>query len=235
LKSLVKNSFIVLLLAGAIIGCNKPPEYPVEPSISFDNVYYRKGDTTNYLILSVNFKDGDGDLGLDSYYYSGEPYNSIWYFVKQDGNLLSYADRNTPPFDTLPPYAFPYSCYNYSVEQSDTLYIQQNRDHYNIFVNFYVKKNGVFQLYDWLTANPPNCGESYNGRFPILNLDSNDNPSSKQRPLEGILKYTMKGLGFEAIFKRDTLKLEVQIQDRALHKSNTVESFEFVLKDITTN
>jgi len=45
----------------------------------------------------------------------------------------------------------------------------------------------------------------------------------------------MVGARIKSIFKNDTLRLDVQIQDRALHKSNTVESFEFVLKDITIN
>jgi len=207
----------------------KSPEFPIEPEIQYNSVFFKKGDITDSLLISLNFQDGDGDLGLDPSEDIGKPYNAIWYFQKPDNTLLTYADRNTPPFDSLPPYDFPYFCYNYSIENSDTFYIQQNNNHYNIFVNFYVKKNGEFKLYDWLTANPPQCGESYNGRFPLLNI------SDKERPLEGKLTYKATGAGFEVIFKRDTLKLEIQIQDRALHKSNTVESQEFVLKDITIN
>lgn len=215
----------------------------MEPSISFDNVYFKEGDnqlTSDTLFVSVNFKDGDGDLGLNDNFVA-PPYNDIWYFLKQDQTLLTYSDRNTQPYDTLlPPYEFPYTCYNYSIEELegdeiDTFYVEQNLDHYNIYVDFYVRKNGQYTYYDWQTAFPPECGESYYGRFPVLNRDSNNNTSYDERPLEGKLTYEMVGARIKSIFKNDTIKLEVQIQDRALNKSNTVESFEFVLKDITIN
>ncbi|MCB0505050.1 MAG: hypothetical protein KDC58_06060 [Cyclobacteriaceae bacterium] len=237
MKSVIQYGFLLILGAGLVTGCSNPPEYPVEPSISFDNVYFKAGDNSlipDTLFVSVNFKDGDGDLGLDdSYLY--EPYNALWGYTKQDGSWITYADRNTPPYDTLPNYEFPYSCYNYLIDESDTIYVQQNLNHYNIFVDFYVRKNGQYSYYDWLLAFPPECGESYYGRFPILNRDGNNNTSLKERPLEGKLTYRMVGARIKSIFKNDTLRLDVQIQDRALHKSNTVESFEFVLKDITIN
>ena len=192
-------------------------------------MFYQEVDTTNLLTVEIEFRDGDGDLGLSKSFDTGKPYNDIFYWLKTDGTILTYADRNTPPYDTIPTYEFPYYCTNYSIEESDTFYITANPNHYNIFVDFYVKKNGQWNLYDWVTANPPQCGETYYGRFPILN------ESGATRPLEGTLKYKMAGLGFEAIFKRDTLKLEITIQDRALNKSNTVETPEFVIKDIKIN
>jgi len=216
-------------------------------------VYYQEGvydqeqrDTTNLLTVEINFKDGDGDLGLDrnNSIDSEEPYNAIWYFLKDgtavDKNIspynemdssafITFDDRSTPPYDTLPPYAPPYNCINYLVEGSYTYYFKQNLNHYNIFVDFYVKKNGQWNFYNWLTANPSQCGETYNGRFPLLN------ESGTTRPLEGSLKYDMVGAAFGVIFKLDTLKLQIRIQDRALHKSNMVETPEFVLRDITIN
>lgn len=224
-------------MALVVTSCLKTPEYPVEPSIEFDNVYFKQGDnslTSDTLFVSVKFKDGDGDLGLDDTYLN-EPYNSLWGFTKSDGTWITYTDRNTPPYDSLPPYEFPYSCYNYLIEEGDTIYVQQNINHYNIFVDFYVRKNGQYAFYDWLTAFPPECGESYYGRFPILNRDDNNNTSLMERPLEGTLTYRMVGARILSIFKNDTLKLEVKIKDRALNESNTVETFEFVLKDITIN
>jgi len=215
------------------------PTYPNTPSIEYKNVFYRESDTTNYLTIEINFRDGNGDLGLHKSFDAGEPYNAIWYYLKSGkkvdtkdtiaNNYILYSDRNTPPYDTLPPYEFPYDCVNYIDDGSDIFYITKNPNYNNIFVNFYVKKNGEFVLFDWVLWNPPNCGESYHGRFPILN------ESGQNRPLEGSLKYEMAGVGFEVIFKFDTLKLEIQIQDRALNKSNIVETPEFVLRDITIN
>jgi len=232
LKVIIKHTGLVILIAITFWSCRELPQYPVVPSIEYRSIYYRETDTTNYLTIEIDFKDGDGDLGFNSKSPADvrEPYNAIWYYSNiDDGSLVTYADRSTPSYDTLPPYQYPYTCINYSIEEADTFYIERNPNHYNILVNYFVKKNGEFTLFDWITWNPPNCGESYNGRFPILN------ESGQTKPVEGTLKYDMTGLGFEVIFKRDTLKLEIQIQDRALNRSNTVETPEFVLNNIKIN
>ncbi len=229
MKTIVKYSVLLILISLISWGCRDLPEYSYVPAIEYNQVFFKKGELTDSLFINIDFKDGDGDLGLHPDFDTGEPYNAIYYWRKEDGKLLTYADRNTPEYDTLPLYEFPYSCTTYSLEEADTFWIEQNPNHFNIFVDFYVKKNGEWNLYDWITANPPQCGESYNGRFPILNT------SGQKRPLEGSLKYAITGAGFEVIFKRDTLKLEISIQDRALQKSNFVQTQEFVLKDITIN
>jgi hypothetical protein len=46
-------------------GCYSVPEYPVVPSISFNSVRFEETNSTDFIYLSLNFKDGDGDLGLD--------------------------------------------------------------------------------------------------------------------------------------------------------------------------
>ncbi len=229
MKEIIKYVGLVIILASALWGCRDLPTYPNTPSIEFNSVFFKKGELTDSLFVSLYFKDGDGDLGLNPDSDTHDPYNAINYTSKTNGERLTYADRNTPPYDTIPPYEFPYFCTNYLVEEADTFHITQNPDHFNIFIDFYVKKNGQWNLYDWITANPPQCGETYDGRFPILN------PNGQKRPLEGSLKYGLTGAGFEVIFKLDTLKLEIQIQDRALNKSNIVETPEFVLRDITIN
>mgnify|MGYP006921586005 CR=1 FL=1 len=229
MKSLIKYSVVVVFIAGIAIGCNKLPEYPVEPSITFNDVYFKKGDLADSLFVVLDFKDGDGDLGLDENYDTEYPYQTFWYFLKNDGSYLTYEDRNTPPYDTLPPYEFPYYCTNYSEESDGVIYyVQPNENHYNYFIDFYVKKNGSYDLFDWYSVYS-SCDETYNGRYPILN------ESGKERPLEGKLIYKITGARIENIFKRDTLRLEIYIKDRALHNSNTVQSFDFVLKDITIN
>lgn len=230
MKEIIKHSGLVIALAFIFWGCRDLPTYPNTPAIEYKSVFYQENDTTNLLTVEIDFRDGDGNLGLSKSFDTGEPYNDIYYYLKDDGStLVTYADRSTPEYDTLPAYEFPYYCTNYSIDESDTFYITQNPNHFNIFVDFYVKKNGQWNLYDWATASPPQCGETYDGRFPILN------ESGAVRPLEGSLKYKMAGLGFELIFKRDTLKLEVTIQDRALNKSNTIETPEFVINDIKIN
>ena len=63
----------LLALAGAgTSSCLTPPDYPVEPTISFNNVKLNRILPTNgntieqdELVFTLDFQDGDGDLGLD--------------------------------------------------------------------------------------------------------------------------------------------------------------------------
>ena len=229
MKEIIKYTVLLILTTFIFWSCRDLPEYPDTPSIEYKDIFFKKGELTDSLFVSIDFRDGDGDLGLHPDFDTGDPYHALNGKLKSNGDFITYSDRNTPPYDTLPPYEFPYYCTTYSIQESDTFWVEQNPNHFNIFVDFYIKKNGQFILYDWITANPPQCGETYNGRFPILNTSGQD------RPLEGTLKYSITGAGFEVIFKRDTIKLELRIQDRALNKSNTVQTQEFVLRDITIN
>ena len=94
-------------------------------------------------------------------------------------------------------------------------------------MKYFVKKNGEYTEFDFETAFDPLCGETFDGRYPILNPDGRD------RPLEGVLKYKMQSAGFELLFRLDTLMLEVYIYDRALNRSNVIQTPDFVLRDIT--
>ncbi len=221
-----------IMLVWLVSACIKAPEFPVEPTIAFDKIEFKRGATEfddDTLALTIKFQDGDGDLGLSN---EGNdvypPYNDLWYFIKEDGSWLTYSDRFTPPYDTLPPYEFPYFCINYFIDGADTFYVQPNEYHYNIHIKYFVRKNGEYQEFDWLTAFDPVCGQTFNGRFPLLNT------GGKERPLEGKLTYKMKSAGFELLFRQDTLRLEVYIYDRALNKSNVINTPDFVLKDIST-
>ncbi len=226
---------LVLIVLSAVVlsACFKAPEFANIPSISFNKIIFKKGNSDfdpDSLILTVNFQDGDGDLGLRSKGVdTGPPYHDLWFFTKSDGSLVTLADRSLPGFDTLlPPYEFPYYCINYDIVDSDTMYVEPNEFHFNIYVRYFVRKNGIYTEFDWLTAFDPVCGQSFNGRFPLLNSDPN-----KARPLEGKLSYKMKSAGFELLFRQDTLRLDIYIIDRALNISNTISTPEFVLKDIT--
>ena len=221
---------LLLLLAVFVSSCLTPPEFPDTPEISYFNVTFQKGATdfdADTLAVTLNFQDGNGDLGLTKDFDNGEPYNDLWFFVKPDGTLLRLSDRNNPPYDTLPDYVFPYYCTNYVIEEIDTLYVQQNKYHFNYFVTYFVKTNGVYNEFNWVTAFDPICGETFNGRYPLLGDPRRD------KPLEGKLKYKMSSAGFELLFREDTLMLEIYILDRALHQSNTIRTPDFVLKNIT--
>jgi hypothetical protein len=236
---MLKHKLLINLCLLGLFGlgaCYSPPEFPLEPTIAYNNVEFKEvPNSLDSLIISIKFQDGDGDLGLDAN-ETQVPYNDVWYInigSEETPVPLSYSNRFEPPWDTLPPYEFPYTCTNYTTNhgftdyEGDTLYFQTNEDHWNIFVEYFVKKNGVWSEFDWEISFEPQCTDNYNGRFPILGDDN------AETPLEGILRYGMTSAGFKFLFRNDTMKLRLQIKDRALNSSNQVETPEFVLRDIT--
>ena len=64
-----KNCLIgVLFLALAVLSCQKPVEYPVEPQIAYSGFTYLFNADSTFSgegIVSFSYTDGDGDLGLD--------------------------------------------------------------------------------------------------------------------------------------------------------------------------
>jgi hypothetical protein len=229
---------IILTGAGA---CFNPPDFPVTPQIEFESIRYKEVGTGSdakfdSLILTVSFKDGDGNLGLaaDETGCVSEDicYNNKFYFKKiSNGQFVTYKDKRTnPDFSTYPAFVKPFNCTNWEVRTdkgvTDTLYFELNPNHYNIEVDFLVKNgDGSFTEFDWRTEfDYPNCGGTFDGRFPVLYKDE---PGS---PLEGKIRYGMVSPGFKALFSIKTLKLRVQIKDRALNKSNIVETAEFTLQ-----
>ncbi|MCW5910702.1 MAG: hypothetical protein KIT62_06490 [Cyclobacteriaceae bacterium] len=225
---------ILTLMAGA---CFKAPEFSIVPQIEYQSITFKPGGTGGFdsLILVISFRDGDGDLGLsaDETGCMSEDicYNSKFYFVKSDQTFVTYKDKRTNPnFSDLPGFVKPYNCINWEVYRvnnvvQDTLYFELNPDHYNIEIDFLVKNtDGTFTEFDWTTEfDYPNCGLTYDGRFPILYEDRSGSP------LEGTIRYGMGSTGFRILFSLKTIKLRVQIKDRALHRSNIIETPEFTL------
>ncbi|HOY94810.1 MAG TPA: hypothetical protein PK509_03670 [Catalimonadaceae bacterium] len=114
-----------------------------------------------------------------------------------DGDLgLSNDDLNTPQFiDTL-------------IVDGKKVF---NKNHHNIFIEYY-RKDGNQYKYD--TSGESNGS---NGIFPRL-LEN-----EIKSPIEGSILYQIKSFYF---FGQDSsiVKIKVHIQDRALHKSNTIET-----------
>ena len=226
---------ILTVLTGA---CFNAPEFPIVPEIEYQNITFKPKGTGAFdsLILLISFKDGDGDLGLAAEetgcVNEDICYNSKFYFVKSDDSLVTYEDKRTnPAFSALPDFTNPFNCINWEIRRNannvvqDTVYFELNPDHHNIEVDFLVKNpDGSFTEFDWTKEFfYPNCGVTFDGRFPIL---YEDRPGS---PLEGTIRYGMGSSGFRILFSLKTIKLRVQIKDRALHRSNIIETPEFTL------
>lgn len=230
----------VLILGIGLISCFDPPTYSPVPAIEYSSILFKEIGTTtdpDSLIVSVQFKDGDGDLGLDPS-ETDAPYNNKFYYQFPDGKYITYETKRTnPDYDTLPAFVTPYNCTNWEVFSQggvvqDTLYFQLNPNHYNIFVKYFTKNpDGSFTEFKWREAFIyPNCAISFDGRFPILSKDQ-----SHPSPLEGTIRYAMASIGFKALFSIKTLKLQIQIQDRVFNRSNVIETPEFTLQSIKGN
>jgi len=228
-EKMVKNSLWILLLIIGLSSCQDRPTLPVVPSITLEDYYFQiiaSADGKNLrdsIVVKVNFEDGDGDLGLNTNETS--PPFHLFDIVLVNGDTLRYGDN-----DTLPAF----NCYNYEiittttsvggslVVNSDTIYVIRNLNHYNFFLTFLVEENGEFveyNTYERLCAGP------FHGRYFILNT------AGDVRPLTGELKYGFVS-SFRLLFRNETIKLRLQLQDRALQKSNIIETEAFNVAEI---
>lgn len=78
----IKGLLLVCFLGVAVSACFDPPEYSDKPEITVENLQFKRGSTEVFdtLILYLNFRDGNGDLGLDPD-INEEPYNDFYYYL----------------------------------------------------------------------------------------------------------------------------------------------------------
>lgn len=97
LKGLLLFGFSAFI-AGA---CFNPPELPDTPQITYDGDIYFKdgggGGTKDSLVITINFKDGDGDLGLSSD-YTDSPFNDVNMYLGNNGDTIPLG-KETLPYD----------------------------------------------------------------------------------------------------------------------------------------
>ena len=224
---MVKNPLWFLLIFFGIIACEDRPTFPPTPVINLNEYYFKQIQdfSLDSLIIKLQFEDGNGDLGLDAT-ETNPPYHLLDVIVI-DGDTLKYGDN-----DTLPEY----NCIDYEILRketsvdgslvvtADTIYVIRNPNHFNFFLTFLIKQDdGSFREFN--PALDRNCAPPYHGRYFILNT------ARDIRPLTGELQYSLLS-GFRLLFRNDIIKIRIQIQDRALNKSNIIETDEFSINDI---
>ncbi|HEY5823705.1 MAG TPA: hypothetical protein VIT44_05040 [Cyclobacteriaceae bacterium] len=258
---------IGLFLPAFVISCFNPPEYPIVPEIEFKSVKFvdtpdpAGQSIADTLVLSVDFKDGDGDIG-----FSDEDQNVSETTAKyqeriytdtngqrwaigdllqlsqskdpQDVNLynslLKYSDKKNPPFDTLPGFIKPYTCTNWEILENDDVTPAVTID--TLYFNLNPNSYNIFV--DFLMNTNGTTFEEFDFRKELcatydgrLPILSKD--ISQENPLQGTIRYAMAGTGFKLIFGlTKPMKLRVTIQDRNLHKSNVIETDAFSLSEI---
>lgn len=242
---------IALIIFSFLFSCIEDNNVSDIPSISYESLEFKKSDNNfnqDSLIITINFIDGDGNLGLsnDENNYPYHPYNAI---IDQEFNWITLGSNNvTPPLYIYEPngvyYLYSnednrpsYNCEDYIIDtvnttnKLDTFYIQKNENNKNIFIEFYKKENNEFVLIDWkrIFDEEYGCGIDFNSRFPPLNI------SNSSQLLSGKLRYGMVSYGFEMILKNDIFKLKIHIKDRELNTSNIIETPEVTLEEILTD
>src|SRR5882762_8127985 len=93
---LIRNLGIISIVLLACNSCFKAPEYPVIPQITFSDIYFGAAKTskqTDSLVLSLNFKDGDGDLGLSDADSTNFEYINGYYFIINSSKQVLFADK----------------------------------------------------------------------------------------------------------------------------------------------
>ena len=107
-----------LLLFGISMGvtaCFDPPEFPITPEIDFEGIYFREAKAVGQrdsLVLTISFRDGNGDLGLSATDVShiDPPYHDLnYYLATPDGDTIALKKKTEylelPQFVDVPPSA----------------------------------------------------------------------------------------------------------------------------------
>ncbi|HEX8545871.1 MAG TPA: hypothetical protein VF691_02855 [Cytophagaceae bacterium] len=228
-------NYLVLLLSFIIFtACKKSPGYPDTPSIEFKDIkkIYGSRQTLN-LSIDVSFKDGNGDLGLSTNETTA-PYQEFNYEMANGARVIIDNADNYDCKDILKPNG-----------ETNFFKIKRNLNHYNYFIEYFGKAKGSNNFiplsYEKASCEKfdpvsnPNSFKSPNGRFPILH------PDNYTGDLEGILNYTTildeelrvyftRTLYGTRKYEPYALKLKIYIQDRALNKSNIIETKEVIIE-----
>ena len=132
------------------------------------------------------------------------PFNDYNFVYDNFSNRKKYGDPSTPF----------YNKYDYEIIGNDTFLVERNPYFYNFNILYFIedsKGNFVFQDYRDLCINQNIC-QPFSGRFAPI--------SEKDEPLEGIIEYFFQS----SQFPKARIKFQINIYDRALNISNTVET-----------
>lgn len=207
---------IVILCFFTIIfnACFDPPQFPTTPEIAYKDIWFKDvpGDGTfDSLILFITFKDGDGDLGLETT-QTDAPHHPVNYFLEdgtgslipisttsrnagllpflnvnenQTGKLVSVRTRQKPAYSFLPPRRqFP--CTSYSYDYDSVYVLEKDKGIFDASYNMVktLKKPKGFVLVDSLYFEPN--PDHYNIEIDFLTLEGVGKPGADA---EGYVEY----------------------------------------------
>ncbi len=238
-KKKVLFLFYVATFLILVSGCFDPPEFSEIPEIKYKSLRFSEVDgAADTLVLSFDFQDGDGDIGLDPAQIF-PPFHSLNEIRDSDDSLVFFGNPGgvrpplfaVNPFDRSERELFsdtydppPYSTRDWFIRQAfgDTVLVAENEFSKNIRIDLLRKAGGQYTLIN------DELFEDFDSRIPIFDFEN----FQEGRALSGTINYAMQSQAFPIIFRNDTIKLRFFIYDQRLNKSNVEETPDFVLSDL---
>ena len=199
-----------------------------------ENVEIKLGeDIWDTISITVDYQDGDANLGLDRRAADNDTLFQEVYYITTDQDTVSTLNDKVIRFGAPDQPEFNiwdwHISFNFENNDYDTLRIVHNENYYNTYLDIYVKKPGEeYENADYLYSDHP-LG-AFNGIFPPITNQPLTNPGSPyivvpESLYNGKLTYKLV-FAFRLAFElgKDTLKFRLFIKDRALNKSNVIET-----------
>lgn len=110
----MKKRYLIglLFLALAVVSCQKPVEYPIEPKIVYEGFTYLFNSDSTFSgegVISFSYTDGDGDLGLDDAdtlppfgFHDAHYYNMVVDYLKSVNGVFVRTPLLSPHVPTSP-------------------------------------------------------------------------------------------------------------------------------------
>jgi hypothetical protein len=114
---LVSKVIVFVLATLAISSCFEEPVFSNTPEIEFEDIYYGESEAgDDSVVVSIRFRDGDGDLGYLKYELrdgtvindEDDPIHANNYYLSSGGNSLKEIGTLTYYTDTIPPFNKPF-------------------------------------------------------------------------------------------------------------------------------
>ena len=243
-KALLNGLLFTLTLLS--ISCTESDDSPLKPEFSpipfieLDNIEISLGENNRDTIsITVNYQDGDSNLGLDRNAAKTDTIFQQLYYITIDQDTISTLNEKVIKLGAPDQPAFNkwdwYVAYDFEQQQYDTLRVVFNQNFFNGFVDIYVKRPGEeFELVDTGQVNNPF------GAFNAVFLPIADQPLVgreyhfnfvPETLCNGKLTYRLV-YAFNLAFEegQDILKFKIFIKDRALNKSNVIETPEILFE-----
>jgi len=178
----IKGLILLCFLAITISSCFDPPAFTTAPEITYDKIQFKEvagAGTNDSLILYINFKDGDGDLGIDqddlfysqySVSSSGEvyPFHPSYYYLTDGNCATGTCDTTKIPTRIIVEEGVPYSVLN-SEGKIGKLVTNKTRNQPGYsYLPSYVSGNCTFYSQDQILVPEASADASHNILDTIL-------------------------------------------------------------------